>query len=101
MRSVELHSFYIVYASVKERKRGRLFSRDPANARDVGGFTLVAPPRFFLDSVRNQGVNNIVHSSSVGSNHVIFCIGMITIAHEGHWLVILYHRVVVLTLGHC
>ena len=44
MRSVELHSFYIVYASVTERNGGRLFSRDPANARDVGGFTLVAPP---------------------------------------------------------
>ena len=48
VRSVELHSFYIVYASVKERKRGRLFSRDPANARDVGGFTLVAPPESWV-----------------------------------------------------
>ena len=45
MRSVDLYSFYIAYASVKERKGDRLFLRDPANARDVGGVTLVAPPR--------------------------------------------------------
>ena len=44
VRSVDVYRLYIVYASVKERKGGHLFSRDPANARDVGGFTLVAPP---------------------------------------------------------
>ena len=36
MRSVDVYRLYIVYASVKERKGGRLFSRDPANARGVG-----------------------------------------------------------------
>ena len=45
MRSVELYSFYIAYASVKERKGDRLFLRDPANARDVPAGPLVAPPR--------------------------------------------------------
>ena len=43
MRSVDLYSFYIVYASVKERKGDRYTYRDPANARGVGGFIVVAP----------------------------------------------------------
>ena len=45
MRSVDVYSFYIAYASVKERKGDRLFLRDPANARDVPAGPLVAPPR--------------------------------------------------------
>ena len=45
VRSVELHSFYIAYASVTERNGDRLFLRDPANARDVPAGPLVAPPR--------------------------------------------------------
>ena len=44
VRSVDLYSFYIAYASVKERKGDRLFLRDPANARDVPAGPLVAPP---------------------------------------------------------
>ena len=45
VRSVELLSFYLAYASIIERSRGRLFSRDPADARDVPAGPLVAPPR--------------------------------------------------------
>ena len=43
MRSVDLYSFYIAYASVTERNGDRLFLRNPANARDVPAGPLVAP----------------------------------------------------------
>ena len=45
VRSVDLYSFYIVYARLLDRTRGTLVSRDPANARDVpaGPLVLVAP----------------------------------------------------------
>ena len=57
MRSVELHSFYIAYASVLQRNRDRLFLRDPANARDVPAGPLVAPP-----SSRSENVGGFVAS---------------------------------------
>ena len=43
MRSVDLYSFYIVYARLLESTGERLVSRDPANARDVPAGPLVAP----------------------------------------------------------
>ena len=44
MRSVDLYSFYIVYTIMTDPDRGHLFSRDPANARDVPAGPPVAPP---------------------------------------------------------
>ena len=43
VRSVDLYSFYIVYARLLESSGGTLVSRDPANARDVPAGPLVAP----------------------------------------------------------
>eukprot|EP00966_Prymnesium_polylepis_P077589 1797538-Prymnesium_polylepis.1 len=48
VRSVDLYSFYIACASCLDPTRGRLFSRDPANARDVPAGPPVAPPRSTL-----------------------------------------------------
>ena len=44
VRSVDVYSLYTVYASMRYRERGRLFSRDPADARDVPAGPPVAPP---------------------------------------------------------